>query len=117
MTAAVEVKIEQQDKYVIVEISGDVDLYTSPKVRKNIIELTSKKIPNVIIDLSNVNYMDSSGVATLVEGLQIIEKYSGKLLLCSLNTMVREVFELSRLDTVFSIYENLKVLKEQNDFN
>jgi anti-sigma B factor antagonist len=117
MTATVEVKIDQKDKYVIVAISGEVDLYSSPKVRKSIITLTSKKIPTLAIDLTDVSYMDSSGVATLVEGLQITEKYNGKLLLCGLNSMVREVFELSRLDTVFSIYENLKILKEQNNIN
>ena len=115
MTATVELKIDQKEKYVITAISGEVDLYSSPDVRKKLIEITSKKIQFVIIDLSNVSYMDSSGVATLVEGLQIVEKYKGKLLLFGLNSMVREVFELSRLDTVFSIYENLDTLKEQNN--
>lgn len=114
MTATVDVNIDQKDNYVIVTISGEVDLYSSPKVRKNIIALTSQKIPIIILNLIDVTYMDSSGVATLVESLQIIEKYNGKLLLCGLNSMVREVFELSRLDTVFSIYENLNILKEQN---
>lgn len=113
MTATVNIKIDQKDKHVILTVSGEVDLYSSPNVRKNIIALTSQKIPTVILDLKNVSYMDSSGVATLVEGLQIIEKYNGKLLLCGLNSMVREVFELSRLDTVFSIYENLETIKEQ----
>ena len=110
-----EVKTKNQDSAVVVYISGEVDLYSSPEVRKTIVSLTKKKSPTIIIDLAKVTYMDSSGIATLVEGLQQTGKYKGKFAIANLRSGVKEVFELSRLDKVFDIYENeeqaLAVLK------
>lgn len=99
-----ELSTREVEGGVIVAIQGDVDLYSSPDFRKVIISLTDKKVKNILIDLGRVNYMDSSGVATLVEGLQQVGKYKGKLKLFGLDSAVKEVFELSRLDKVFDIY-------------
>jgi anti-sigma B factor antagonist len=102
----IEVVLRQKHEATIVSIKGDVDLYSSPQVRKAIIALTEKRTPVIMVDLHQVGYMDSSGVATLVEGLQQAGKYKGKFKLFGLTLAVREVFELSRLDKVFEIYPN-----------
>jgi len=102
----IEVLTRQKQQATIVAIKGDVDLYSSPSVRKVIIALTEKKTPVILVDLNGVSYMDSSGVATLVEGLQQTGKYKGRFKLFGLGLAVREVFELSRLDKVFEIYPN-----------
>jgi anti-sigma B factor antagonist len=103
---------------IIINIQGDVDLYSSPQVRKTIIDLVHKKKPALLVNLEGVSYMDSSGVATLVEGLQKIKKYDGNLYIYNLQGAVRDVFELSRLDKVFSIYENeQEAIKAYNDKN
>ena len=99
-----DIKTKTVDEAVIVSITGDVDLYSSPQVRKVLLELIQKKSPALFVDLKAVNYMDSSGVATLVEALQRVKKYAGKLYIYSLQGAVRDVFELSRLDKVFQIY-------------
>ncbi|MDZ7343540.1 MAG: STAS domain-containing protein [candidate division KSB1 bacterium] len=103
-----EVAIRDTQGVTIVSIKGDVDLYSSPEARKAIIGLTEKKTPVIMVDLSHVSYMDSSGVATLVEGLQQSNKYKGQFKLFGLSEAVREVFELSRLDKVFDIYPDEK---------
>ncbi|MFQ5630602.1 MAG: STAS domain-containing protein [bacterium] len=100
----IEVSTQELGKAVVLFVTGDVDLYSSPEVRKELIALTEKKVKNILVDLNKVSYMDSSGVATLVEGLQQVGKYTGKLLLYGLDSVVKEVFELSRLDKVFDIY-------------
>ena len=102
----IEVVLRQKHAATIVSIKGDVDLYSSPQVRKAIIALAEKRAPVILVDLHQVGYMDSSGVATLVEGLQQAGKYKGKFKLFGLTSAVREVFELSRLDKVFEIYPN-----------
>jgi anti-sigma B factor antagonist len=102
----IEVVTRQQQDTIMISIKGDVDLYSSPSVRKAIIALTEKKTPVIMVDLNGVSYMDSSGVATLVEGLQQTGKYKGRFKLFGLGMAVREVFELSRLDKVFEIYPN-----------
>ncbi|MDZ7262627.1 MAG: STAS domain-containing protein [candidate division KSB1 bacterium] len=102
-----EIVTRTQDKVAIIEIKGEVDLYSSPEVRKAILSFTKIKAPALIVDLSRVSYMDSSGVATLVEGLQLTGEYGGQFKLVSPGPTVREVFELSRLDRIFDIYSNL----------
>ena len=100
----IDVSTKEVDNAVVLAITGDVDLYSSPTVRKILISLTDKKTSNILIDLGKCTYMDSSGVATLVEGLQQVGKYKGKLKLFGLDAAVKEVFELSRLDKVFEIH-------------
>ena len=101
------------DNGIIIELAGEIDLDTSPEVRKTILMETKKKHPNIFINLSQVTYMDSSGIATLVEGLQYCNQYKGKLVIAGLGPGVREVFELSRLDKVFTIYNDLNEAREQ----
>ena len=108
----IEVSTQDVGKGVVLSITGDVDLYSSPEVRKELIALTEKKVKHILVDLNKVSYMDSSGVATLVEGLQQVGKYKGKLLLFGLHSVVKEVFELSRLDKVFDIYTDQEAALE-----
>ncbi len=107
-----DVKTIPEDTFTVVEIRGEVDLYSSPDLRKVLLQLTSASTPVLIIDLGNVKYMDSSGVATLVEALQQVGKYDGKLKLAQLRDAVKDVFELSRLDKVFDIYSSLESARE-----
>ncbi|MFQ5822655.1 MAG: STAS domain-containing protein [bacterium] len=108
-------KTKNQISVTIVEIEGEVDLYSSPNLRKRLIKLTDVETGTIIVDLSMVKYMDSSGVATLVEALQKVEKYGGKLKIANLQTGVKDVFELSRLDKVFDIYDTVDDAKEAFD--
>ncbi len=102
-----EVRTKTEDKISIVEIEGEVDLYSSTELRKILLDLTKNKTMCILVDLVSVKYMDSSGVATLVEALQQVGKYKGKLKLANLRDVVKDVFELSRLDKVFDIYPTL----------
>ena len=102
------VNVVKSDNCAIVQIDGEVDLYSSPDLRKQLLELTGRQEKIIIVDLVNVKYMDSSGVATLVEALQQVGKYGGKLKLVNLRDAVKDVFELSRLDKVFDIYDSVE---------
>lgn len=101
-----EIAIDKERSYTILKIKGDVDLYSSPQVRKQILALANKKHASILVDFLEVTYMDSSGVATLVEALQLTNKNGGKLRLFNLGQSIKDVFELSRLDRVFEIYDD-----------
>ncbi|MBN1351729.1 STAS domain-containing protein [candidate division KSB1 bacterium] len=103
-----EINTKMIDSAVVIEPVGDIDLYSSVEVRKKVLSFIQKQIPILLIDLGKVDYMDSSGVATLVEGLQGVRKYGGRLALVNLATGVKAVFELSRLDKVFDIFESME---------
>lgn len=92
----------------IIGIAGDIDLYSSPQVREAILAAVKDKRSPVIVNLEGVTYIDSSGVATLVEGLQLTRGYEGAFRLSGLSDRVREVFELARLEKVFAIYSDVE---------
>ena len=101
-----EIKQRTANDAVIVALSGDVDMATSPEARRVFLDLVDKKTPKILVDLSAVSWMDSSGVATLVECFQNTRKYGGKLRLFGLPENVKEIFALARLDTIFDVKQS-----------
>jgi len=95
------------DKITIFDISGDIDLATSPELRKPLLrELRELRTPRVVLNLKAVRYIDSSGVASLVEGLTASRDVGARFILFGLNTTVREVLQLSKLVRIFEICES-----------
>jgi anti-sigma B factor antagonist len=85
---------------------GDVDLTASPTLRQALRQAQAARPAALVVDLSQVAYMDSSGVATLVEAMQVARKNSTRMSLCCLQEKVRSIFEIARLDTVFRIMDS-----------
>lgn len=100
------VQTQVRDGVSFVLPKGDIDLTASPTLRTELKKIQSSRPMRLVIDLAGVPYMDSSGVATLVEAMQIARKNNTKLVLCSMTDKVRSIFEIARLDTVFTIAEN-----------
>ena len=99
-----EINVKREGSRSVVEVTGDIDLYTSPKLRETVLDLFRKRGQNVVIvDLQQVHYIDSSGIASLVEGLQEAKKTSARFVLAGLNEAPRHVLELTRLLSVFEI--------------
>lgn len=88
-------------------ISGDIDMYSSPMLRKALLDLAAKKNRVLILDLGETAYIDSSGIATFVEGLKCVKTYNGQLKFVRIPPRIEEIFNFSKLDKVFSIYGNL----------
>ena len=99
------IETRTKDKAHIIEVKGEVDLYSSPMMREYIFKALKQQRPQtLIVDLSRVSYTDSSGIATLVEGLQLAQEYDSRFKLVGLSPTVLEVFQLVRLERVFDIY-------------
>lgn len=102
-----QISARHLDKTTIFDVSGDVDLATSPELRKALLhELREIRTLRVVLNLKSVRYMDSSGVASLVEGLKVSRGLGARLILYGLNASVREVLQLSKLLKIFEVYEN-----------
>jgi len=106
-TDTIEIQVHQQDGATIVRPKGDVDLQRSPVLRDQLKVVSDRKPQRLIVDLSDVSYMDSSGVATLVEAMQLARRGKYPLVLCALQDRVKSIFEIARLDTVFQIAPDL----------
>src|SRR5580693_9236319 len=94
------------DKTTILDISGDIDLAHSSEVRRAVLlEFREKRTPRVILNLLGVNYIDSSGVASLVEALKAARDVGSRLILYGLSPIAHEVLQLSKLLKIFEIYD------------
>jgi anti-sigma B factor antagonist len=103
----VKISPRHMEKATIFDVSGDIDLANSPEMRKTLLtEMRDKKTPRVIINLTNVRYIDSSGVASLVEGLKTSRDLGLRFILYGLSPGAREVLQLSRLLKIFEIHED-----------
>lgn len=103
---ALDLSQAEQDGHSIVLAKGEIDLYSSPQLRDAILKACKASKGKVGVNLSEVAYMDSSGVATLVEGLQAAGGPASFLLVAP-SQSVMKVLQLSRLDSVFTIVEHL----------
>ena len=93
------------DSVTIVDVTGEVTLYSSPEVRKVLLDLIKqKRVPRVIVNLEKVPYVDSAGVASLVEGLKLSRDMKSGFALYGLSRNTREVLELTRLLKVFEVH-------------
>lgn len=102
-----QISVRRIDKTAILELTGAIDLSSSPEVRKILLrELRESRTSRVILNLEKVKYIDSSGVASLVEGLKASRDIGSRLLLFGLSPIVRQVLQLTRLLKIFEIYEN-----------
>lgn len=97
------VRAEQRGTATVVLPSGEIDLNASPILRQELKRILTSRPQKLIVNLAGVAYMDSSGVATLVEAMQIARKSSTRLVLCGMQDKVRSIFEIARLETVFTI--------------
>jgi anti-sigma B factor antagonist len=91
----------------VASISGDVDLETSPQLREFLKPKAAKKTPLIVLDFADVSYIDSSGLATLIEYFQSVQSFGGKLALASLSPRVKNVFEIVRLEQIFSLHPDV----------
>ncbi|MEW6584058.1 MAG: STAS domain-containing protein [Nitrospirota bacterium] len=91
----------------IVALEGEIDMYSSPELREKLMGILKDKAPLLFIDFSKVSYIDSSGIATFVEGLKYMKAYGGRLRFFSIPRGIMEIFRFSKLDKVFEMFGKL----------
>lgn len=90
---------------VVVEVGGEVDLHSAPRLRDELTRaLESSAPPRVIVDLAGVSFIDSTGIGVLVGALKRAREAKGELAFCSANARVERVFEITGLLKVLPIY-------------
>lgn len=95
-------KLKKSELSYILMLSGELDLHYSPELRKVMLDVF-KDNNNLEVDLSDVSYLDSSGVACFVEAYQVSKKKNLEFYLSNISQPVMQVIKLARLDSVFPI--------------
>ena len=101
-----EYKTTTEGNCTIIALTGEVDLQTSPQAREQILQALKNNL-HVLVDLSEVEYIDSSGIASLVEGYQDAKSRNLSIGLVNISAAARQVLQLARLDQVFPIFDNV----------
>ena len=92
----------------VLPLEGEIDLHVSPEVAEWLRTMTAKKPKRVIVDLTKATYLDSSGLAALIEGMQDVQEYGGQFALAGVQESVQHIFDLARLDQVFQIFPDVE---------
>ncbi len=101
-----DIKTNIVNNIKVLQIFGNFDVYTAGPVREWIEAASAELPPNIVIDMGEVHFIDSTALAVLVQGMRRSRERNGDIHLCGLQQPVRMVLELTRLDKVFEIYSN-----------
>jgi anti-sigma B factor antagonist len=111
-----ELKIRKSADIYIIDVNGEMDLYNSYKLKELVMKMLEKKIQKFIINMENVEYIDSSGIGALIYIYSTIKKLSLKLLIANVRSSVKKVIELTKLMGYFPITGNvIEGVKELTD--
>ncbi len=99
------IEFRQLGEHKIIDVSGEVDLYNVSELKKALFSITDGQYPSVIVDMRNVNYMDSSGIGALVAGMKKMKAHTGKFALMNIHDDVLNILKLATLDKFFTIYD------------
>lgn len=101
----------QEDGVHIIALAGEIDLACSPELRALLQAHAEAERGALVLDFGAVSYVDSSGLATLVEYVRNVQGFGGRLALAAVTTRVRTILDLVRLSEIFPIYPTLAEAK------
>jgi len=101
-----DIEFRDYGEHKIIDVSGEVDLYNVSELKKALFSITDGKHSSIIVDMKNVNYMDSSGIGALVAGQKKMKAHNGKFALMNIHEDVLNILKLATLDKFFKIYES-----------
>jgi anti-sigma B factor antagonist len=103
-----ELKIRKNEAIYIIDVLGEMDLYNSYKLKELLMKMIEKKIEQFVINLEDVEYIDSSGIGALIYITSTIKKMNLKLAITNVHGSVKKVIELTKLSGFFPIVSNLE---------
>jgi anti-sigma B factor antagonist len=93
-----------RDGVAVIALSGEVDVYTSPRLKQEMVDLLNKGTVKLVVDLSDVKYLDSTGLGVLIGGLKRARERDGDLRLVCDNLRILRIFEITGLTKIFDIH-------------
>ena len=94
--------------HAVVDVKGEIDVYTAPKLREKLIELVSEGKYNVVVNLEGVDFLDSTGLGVLVGALKRVKAHDGSLSLVCTQDKILKIFKITGLTKVFPIHPSVE---------
>jgi len=101
-------EVRREGEVAVVSLQGEVTVFSSPALRDRLKKVMEEKPGRIVLDLSGVQYVDSSGVATFVDALRQMRGRGGEMVLAGASKRVRGVIEIARLDTLFPMADSVE---------
>ena len=99
-----DIKVRHAENVTILELGGSLDISNAHQIRRAVVDTIATESAQVVMNLHGLHFVDSSGLAALVQGLKRAREQNGNLTLCNLQPPVRMILELTRFDKVFDIF-------------
>lgn len=93
--------------FEIIDVAGEIDVYTAPRLREALVDLVAKGRHNLIIDVERVEFLDSTGLGVLVGGLKRVRSHGGSLDVVCTQDRLLKIFRITGLSKVFGIFETV----------
>jgi len=100
-------EVVRQGRWVVMRVSGEIDMATAPKLRQQVQNVTASRPDGLVLDLDGVDFIDSTGLGVMVGAAKRLRVSGGVLRIVCSQTHLNELFELTRLDAVFDLYETI----------
>ncbi|MDH6111460.1 anti-sigma B factor antagonist [Kitasatospora sp. MAP12-15] len=99
----------------VVEVGGEIDVYTAPKLREQLVELVNDGSYHLVVDMEGVDFLDSTGLGVLVGGLKRVRAHEGSLRLVCTQERILKIFRITGLTKVFPIHSSVQDAVEATD--
>ncbi|WP_062106584.1 STAS domain-containing protein [Bacillus niameyensis] len=99
----VSIDVKEADKEIRAKLTGEIDAYSAPKVREALQDLVKKPEVKLVVDLSGVNYMDSTGLGVFVGLYKTLKEYKGSIVLNGMSDRLKRLFDITGLADVMDI--------------
>lgn len=106
MEMDLQINVRKVGEANIIDLNGELDAYTSPRFREVMLDLIEDGGAKLVINMANVEYIDSSGLGALVGGLKRASERHGRIVVVCTSPQVKKVFEITGLEKVFPIYDS-----------
>lgn len=104
-TMRIETSLRHTDGLPILDVVGEIDIYTTPRFKEAVSAAIEENKPAIIINMAQVTYMDSSGFGTLLSATKRLRPIHGALYLCACNDAIQRMLQITRLNTIFGVYD------------
>ena len=103
-TLRIETSLRREEDIPVLDVTGEIDIYTTPQFKEAVSEAIDQNKPAIVINMTKVTYMDSSGFGTLLSATKRLRPLDGALYLSGCNEAIQRMLQITRLNTIFGVY-------------
>ena len=102
-----ELETTKHDRTTVLTVRGEIDVYTAPRLRQGIVDLVDAGSTSIVVDMEKVDFLDSTGLGVLVEGLKRVRTRGGDLSIVVTQDKILKIFEITGLNKAFALHSSV----------